>query len=68
MHRTMRVLELLFWPQIAIAMPSADAWCVAGDFNMIETPKDMQSGNHDNHSSWDKVGTMGEAMLRVENS
>ena len=27
-----------FWSQLADAVPSVDAWCVASDFNMIETP------------------------------
>ena len=29
-----------FWTQLIDALPSVDAWCVASDFNMIESPED----------------------------
>ena len=37
--------QAAFWSQLADAVPSVDAWCVAGDFNMIETREDRQGGN-----------------------
>ena len=33
-----------FWSQIAEALPLADAWCLGGDFNMLEAPDDRQGG------------------------
>ena len=34
-----------FWTQLIDALPSVDAWCIAGDFNMIESPEDRQGGS-----------------------
>ena len=34
-----------FWAHLTDALPSVDAWCVAGDFNMSETPEDRQGGS-----------------------
>ena len=34
-----------FWSQIADAIPAADAWCVGGDFNMLESPEDRRGGS-----------------------
>ena len=34
-----------FWTQIADALPSADEWCIGGDFNMIEAPEDRCGGS-----------------------
>ena len=42
-HESARVA---FWTQLIDALPSVDAWCIAGDFNMIESPEDRQGGSH----------------------
>ena len=34
-----------FWTQIADALPSADEWCIGGDFNMLEAPEDRCGGS-----------------------
>lgn len=34
-----------FWTQIADAIPHADAWCVGGDFNMLESLDDRRGGS-----------------------
>ena len=36
----------VFWTQITDALPSADEWCIGGDFNMIEAPEDRCGGGH----------------------
>ena len=33
-----------FWSHIAEGIPCADAWCVGGDFNMLESPDDRRGG------------------------
>ena len=34
-----------FWSQLLESLPSADSWCIGGDFNMIETPEDRCRGS-----------------------
>ena len=34
-----------FWEQILEALPRVDAWCVGGDFNMIEDMYDRRGGS-----------------------
>ena len=34
-----------FWEQILEALLKADAWCVGGDFNMIEDMYDRRGGS-----------------------
>ena len=34
-----------FWFQISESLPRANAWCVGGDFNMLETVEDRCSGS-----------------------
>ena len=37
--------QAALWTQLIDALPSVDAWCIAGDFNMIESPEDRQGGS-----------------------
>ena len=34
-----------FWSAIALGLPAADAWCVGGDFNMLERAEDRRGGS-----------------------
>ena len=34
-----------FWFQISESLPRANAWCVGGDFNMLETVEDRRGGS-----------------------
>ena len=34
-----------FWTRIADAIPLTDAWCMGGDFNMLESLDDRQGGS-----------------------
>ena len=34
-----------FWTLLGDSLPTADHWCVGGDFNMLEDPEDRRGGS-----------------------
>ena len=50
-----------FWSQLLESLPSANTWCIAEDFNMIEAPEDRSGGSQTTiHGS--KLAAWGEFM------